>query len=48
MKTLFAVLIALVQTSCILTKLEPVDLCISSPQEVSNELECQNKIQNNK
>lgn len=48
MKPLLVVLIALALASCILTKLEPVELCISSPQQTNNELQCLDKIQNKK
>lgn len=48
MKPVLVVLIALALASCVLTKLKPVELCISSPQKTNNELQCQEQIQNKK
>ncbi len=48
MKLFLVVLMALALASCVTTKLKPVELCISSPQQTNNELQCLDKIQNKK
>lgn len=48
MKPISVMLMALALASCVITKLEPVELCISSPQQTNNELQCQDIIQNKK
>lgn len=48
MKLFLVVLMALALASCVTTKPEPIELCISSPQQTNNELQCQDIIQNKK
>lgn len=46
MKLFIAVLVIPVLAACVTTQLEPVELCISSPQQINNELQCSAVIQN--
>lgn len=48
MKIFLVVLSALAVASCIFTKLEPVDLCVSSPQKLNNAVNCELQDTNNK
>lgn len=48
MKTIIAVLLALAQLSCVTTKPEDLDLCLSSPQKLNNAIQCESQNINKK